>query len=105
MSVRQARAALAALPIGDEEVKHRAILVLSELATNAVLHAGAHFGVRLIYDRRSVRIEVQDSSTVLPAMSDGSTMSGRGLRIVAALSVSWGYELTDNGKVVWAEVE
>jgi anti-sigma regulatory factor (Ser/Thr protein kinase) len=104
MSVRQARAALAGLAIADEEVKQRALLVLSELATNAVLHAGVPFGLRLVYDRGSVRIEVEDPSTVVPAIAAATTMSGRGLRIVAALSARWGYEVSSNGKVVWAEV-
>lgn len=103
LSVREARAALAALPL-EGELKHKARLVLSELATNAVLHAGAPFVLRAWYDGHTLRLEVEDTSSRLPSLLQGGVMSGRGLHIVEALSQRWGAELRGDGKVVWAEV-
>lgn len=103
-SVRDARAALSALPL-DDELRQRATLVLSELATNAVLHAGSPFVVRVWSTGESVRLEVEDSSPRLPMITHESTMSGRGLSIVEALSRSWGAERRGTGKVVWADVD
>ena len=103
-SVRQARGALDGLALADDELKERAALVLSELATNALLHAGAPFVLTVRYDEKSVRIEVEDASAQMPLMAPGSTLSGRGLYIVAALSDAWGAERRGEGKVVWAEL-
>lgn len=102
-SVRQARAALGTLPL-DEALKERAALVLSELTTNAVLHAGVPFVVTVRFDDHSLRLEVEDASPQMPVMAGESTMSGRGLRIVEALSDSWGTEPKGAGKMVWAEL-
>lgn len=92
------------LPLNDE-LKQRAALVLSELATNAVLHAGTPFFVRVHHDGRSVRVEVEDASPALPDLAGESAMSGRGLRIVDAPATNWGSQRKAGGKVVWAELK
>lgn len=85
-----------------------AALVVSELATNAVLHARTPFEVRLRVGAGAVRIEVRDGSRRRPTVrnfSDAAT-SGRGLHVVQQLSEEWGVDAdTDGGgKTVWALV-
>lgn len=79
-------------------------LVVSELVTNAVVHAGS--GARLcaeVHDGR-LRLEVDDASPTPPAMRDGSVrVGGYGLRLVAALADDWGWTTTSCGKQVWSE--
>lgn len=85
-----------------------AALVVSELVTNAVLHARTPFEVRMKVDAVVIRIEVHDGTGRRPTMryfSDQAT-SGRGLRLVEALSDAWGVDpdVDGGGKTVWAEV-
>lgn len=81
-------------------------LMVSELATNAVLHAKASFDV--ILERVSdgmVRVEVRDFGRGTPRLCAGSpeAESGRGLRIVELLAQSWGVEDRPGGrgKTTW----
>jgi anti-sigma regulatory factor (Ser/Thr protein kinase) len=78
-------------------------VVLSELVTNAVLHARTEIELKLLYDG-DLRIEVSDASTTMPAPRGlaSSTSTGRGLHLVAAMATSWGYEPRGAGKSVWA---
>lgn len=83
---------------------HPAVLVASELATNAVKHAGTRFEV-VITAQETIRIEVIDQAPVPPAVADPG-MHRFGMRIVAQLSDRWGADQIDgNGKIVWAEVQ
>jgi anti-sigma regulatory factor (Ser/Thr protein kinase) len=81
-------------------------IVVSELATNAVLHARSDFTVSLSSDGRTVRLSVRDASPELPVVCDPSptSISGRGLVLVAALGATWGVEVVDEGKHVWVEL-
>jgi anti-sigma regulatory factor (Ser/Thr protein kinase) len=81
-----------------------ACLVVSELVTNAMIHAGTDIDVTLAEHRRSVRVAVRDHSHVRPVQQHGrSDEGGRGLGIVAELASSWGVlPHSDGGKVVWA---
>jgi hypothetical protein len=92
--------------LGHEELVDDAVLVASELATNAVLHAGGIVAVRVVPVPQGARIEVHDGTRVPPLMTGASTeaMTGRGLRLVAALSARWAAEPIDGGKSVWAEL-
>lgn len=79
---------------------HPAVLVASELATNAVRHARTRFEVA-ITGEESIRIEVIDQAPMPPAVTE----LGFGMRIVAQLSDCWGADqIEGNGKTVWAEV-
>jgi anti-sigma regulatory factor (Ser/Thr protein kinase) len=75
-------------------------LVLSELTSNAVVHACSPFSVTIRPEGSLVRISVQDTSPVRPALRDNGVMgtSGRGLRLVAALSDDWGVDVTADGR-------
>ena len=83
-----------------------AALVVSELATNAVLHAGTPFEVRVRIMGDVVRIEVHDGTRRRPAarLFSNEATSGRGLRLVEQLCRAWGVEVSEAGKTVWAEL-
>ncbi len=84
-------------------------LVVSELATNAVLHARSTFNVRLEGTGGGhVLLSVQDDGPPIPALVHAGTRStsGRGLHLVDALSHGWGVRpLMGSGKEVWASFE
>ncbi len=103
-TARDARAAVLALPMDDER-KERAVLIVSELAANAILHAGGVLSLQVQHDQRRVRVEVADASPVFPGPVKVSTMSGRGLQLIEALAAAWGAESRSWGKIVWAELE
>jgi anti-sigma regulatory factor (Ser/Thr protein kinase) len=90
-----------AILIGD------AALVLSELASNAVLHAGSAFSVAVRAQDATLRIAVEDSAPLLSGAHNGGLIPrpAHGLSLVAALSSRWGVEGTPGGKVVWAELD
>ena len=82
-------------------------VVLSELATNAVIHAGTDFTVRLSPSgRQDLRLSVTDGSTHMPRRAKGRhDTHGRGLRLIDALSAEWGAMLNGvEGKTVWARL-
>src|SRR3954454_15047412 len=80
-------------------------LVTSELVSNAIEHAMTPVTVRVMNDERRVRVEVSDSSSILPAVADlvADSSRGRGLHIVEALTDAWGIESSEDGKVIWFE--
>ncbi len=84
-----------------------ACLVVSELVTNAMIHAGTDIDLTVAEHRRSVRIAVRDQSQDLPVEQQvRSDENGRGLGIVAELSSAWGVlPHADGGKVVWAVLD
>jgi serine phosphatase RsbU (regulator of sigma subunit) len=92
--------------LGRDDLVDDAVLVASELATNAMLHGGGITAVRVSEVPAGVRIEVHDRRQVPPrmALDNPDAMTGRGLHLVAALSARWAAEPTDEGKIVWAEL-
>lgn len=85
------------------EVWEAAVLLTSELVTNAVVHAGTDVHLRIEMDRRQVRIEVGDGSSHLPRgrVARAHARGGRGLQMVERLSSSWGVDIATVGKTVW----
>ncbi len=93
--------------LGLQRLRDDACTVVSELATNAVLHARSDFTVTLVLHERHVRIAVADRSPSRPRPSrlrDQAATTGRGLHMVAALSSGWGIEGRQPGKVVWCDL-
>ena len=80
--------------------------VLTELATNAVIHAHTPFDIQLEFDGEVVRIVVVDSSVRPPIQRAyrPEATTGRGIALVEALTRSWGIEQRDDGKLVWCEL-
>jgi anti-sigma regulatory factor (Ser/Thr protein kinase) len=78
-------------------------VVLSELVTNAVVHAGGAVKIAVVCGGRRVRIEVHDNGSGRPHIPNPDSIpGGLGLHIVAQLSERWGSEPTSTGKLVWA---
>jgi anti-sigma regulatory factor (Ser/Thr protein kinase) len=89
--------------VAEVDLEHPAVLVASELATNAILHAATPYRVSM-HTNDVIRIEVSDESPEPPALAP-SPDRGWGLQLVDKLSAVWGAS-PFNGywKVVWAEV-
>lgn len=109
--VRQAREfvarSLGACPTADE-----AVLLTSEIATNAIMHTasgdGGHFTVTVYRAGTWARVEVRDAgSATKPATRTHGTEaeSGYGLGLVDLLASRWGYAGGARGRVVWFELE
>lgn len=106
-AARQARSwlrgALEGWPDGAVEV---AQLLLSELATNAVLHARTGFDVVAAVQPERARIGVEDLNRArpLPKRYREDAVTGRGMHLVATLADAWGMERRPGGKLVWFEI-
>ena len=82
-----------------------AALVVSELATNAVRHAGGAVQITVTHDTDHIRIEIHDHRSERPHLRAPSTEpGGLGLHIVDQLSRRWGSQATITGKLVWAVI-
>jgi len=81
-------------------------LVVSELVSNAVEHAGTMMTLRVARGTRHVHIAVRDGSSAEPVLNaaPGVTERGRGLLLVDAVALHWGWLPADDGKVVWASL-
>lgn len=82
-------------------------LVVSELVTNAVLHAGAGVLTLGLYVRGlRLVIDLHDGNPRPPVRrsADDDSEGGRGLVLVEAMSLSHGWTRTERGKRVWAEL-
>ena len=82
-------------------------LLVSELVTNAVLHARTDITVVLRASRKGVRVEVHDGSPVAPVVRhyEDEAMTGRGLSLVDDLAARWGVDRDNGGKAVWFELD
>jgi DNA-binding NarL/FixJ family response regulator len=82
-------------------------LLVSELVTNAVLHAGSDVEVMVRLTATAARIEVTDASAeaVAPREATADEAHGRGLALVESLARRWGVRpVPGGGKTVWFEV-
>ncbi len=117
-SVQQARHWVAETirELGRPELLETTELGVSELVTNAVLHADPPIEVRVRGTRLHPRVEVSDNSPEPPVMPTPSQTEtdpadldeklllvtyGRGLDIVSRCSDAWGAEIEDAGKTMW----
>ncbi len=85
----------------------RVALVVTELVTNSVKHAGASPELTLAWDGNTLRIDVFDTGRGRPVLQrpDATSTTGRGLALVAAVADRWGVDEHDAGKAVWAELD
>jgi anti-sigma regulatory factor (Ser/Thr protein kinase) len=96
--------------VGRPELSETAELAITELVTNAVLHAKPPMSLRVAGTFDHPRFEVADGSRVVPSVNprmtdDDELLStfGRGLGLVAMCALSWGVDVHDDGKIVWFE--
>jgi anti-sigma regulatory factor (Ser/Thr protein kinase) len=85
------------------EVVDDAVLLVSELVTNSVLHGGPPVVVAVDCDEATLQVRVRDGSPSLPARRDAASgdENGRGLALVAEMSADWGVDTEEDGKHVW----
>jgi serine/threonine-protein kinase RsbW len=97
--------------LDDCPATDEAVLCVSELAANAVLHTasgkGGAFEVIVQRGESSVRITVRDDgSHQTPAARtlDAISEDGRGLGMVALVADQWGQSGGENGRTIWFEI-
>jgi anti-sigma regulatory factor (Ser/Thr protein kinase) len=85
-----------------------ATLLVSELVTNAVRHAGTTLGITMTRETDYLRVAVSDGAVstwpklVEPTVDDEG---GRGLWLVDRLARAWGTSSGTDGKAVWFELD
>jgi anti-sigma regulatory factor (Ser/Thr protein kinase) len=91
---------------GAESALVDASVVVSELTTNAVLHAVSAFRVHLTRHEHGVRISVDDVGPARPEPRQATPedFGGRGMKLIQALTRGWGCDVLETGKTVWADV-
>ncbi|MDC0772320.1 SpoIIE family protein phosphatase [Streptomyces sp. HD] len=98
---------------GFADIVDDAVVLTSELVTNAVVHAGTSADVLCLRSDDGVRIEVADRYPEREIPLQGSPVNmgspdregGRGLQLCAALSGRWGVEYTPTHKQVWFQLD
>ena len=91
----------------EREVADIVELLISELVTNAILHAGSAVDVSVQRRSGRLRAEVADGSDKRPVARghDDTSTTGRGLELIEALATAWGVTPSAAGKVIWFEVD
>jgi anti-sigma regulatory factor (Ser/Thr protein kinase) len=87
----------------EGERRDEARLIVSELVTNAVVHARTPIELTITVRATRVRIEVTDFGVDRPQLWVGDE-GGRGIPIVEALSLEWGVVDLGSAKTVWCEL-
>ncbi|MBL3666914.1 SpoIIE family protein phosphatase [Streptomyces sp. M2CJ-2] len=98
---------------GFADVIDDAVVLTSELVTNAVVHAGTSADLLCLRSDDGVRIEVADRypEREVPLQGSAATMGspdregGRGLQLCAALADRWGVEYSPTYKTVWFQLD
>ncbi len=83
-------------------------LLVTELVSNGVRHAGTTLELVLSFDGGCLRIAVADGNPRLPMARPRQehTVGGWGLALVDSLSTEWGTDIDDaRGKTVWFEID
>jgi PAS domain S-box-containing protein len=95
-----------ALDHGQAESLEAAELAISEIVTNALVHAGTVMRLRILVADSGLRVELADGNPRLPHTRDfdPAAVTGRGLRLVGELVSRWGAFPAGDGKVVWFEI-
>ncbi|MFC6080445.1 ATP-binding protein [Sphaerisporangium aureirubrum] len=99
-----------AVPVSDDALLRLddAVLLLSEAATNSLVHTdSAIIGVTVVTEPNGdVRVEVSDQGAqtlpgIHPHPDDEPASSGRGIRLIRALSSRWGFAEQRSQSVLW----
>ena len=94
------------------DLRRDAVLIMSELAANAVEHAGTDFVITVFRRGRDLHLAVRDGDIRYPRLAAAAhggprlplVEGGRGLMLVHAVATGWGAMPAQGGKVVWATV-
>ena len=91
------------LSCGRDDLVDTALLLVSELVTNALLHAGTDIGVSAWLDDEGLHLGVADGSRHLPSRREYGPTSGtgRGLLMLESMVDEWGVTQRRDGKTVW----
>ena len=91
----------------DVETINAVELLVSELVTNAVVHAASEPQVDVHLSKQRLRVEVYDDDPNLPhrRTPDAVGPGGRGLLLLEQFANRWGADRRDDGKVVWFEID
>ena len=100
----------ALLPVWElPQLRETAELVVSELVTNAYLHAPGSdsFELEMVRRENGVRLALADGSSIRPMLRElgGEQPRGRGMALVTALTSGWGAEEHHGGKRVWVDLD
>ena len=95
--------------IGDTstiEFVRDAVLLTSELVTNAVVHAGGRSVLRARLLDGILRVELSDANRMVPQLNevDPARVGGRGLHLVDDVASRWGVTAQPRGKTIWFEL-
>lgn len=92
--------------LGHDVHAEVAALLVSELVTNAILHARSEIVLRVRDVDQRVRVEVGDASLAALVVRDfgREASTGRGLMLVESIADRWGSEVSPGGKTVWFEL-
>jgi two-component sensor histidine kinase len=81
------------------------LVLTSELVTNVIRHAHSPVQLDLEWQAETLRVEVRDGSSIIPAVAElANADGGFGLRLVDRLAADWGIRQLDDGKAVWFTV-
>jgi anti-sigma regulatory factor (Ser/Thr protein kinase) len=102
---RWVRETLDGSALSDQAVND-AVLMIDELVTNAVVHAGTPIVVVFEPTSSGYRCEVVDQHVdgPLPRLVDVTAGAGRGLRFVDFMATAWGVDRSERDTTVWVEV-
>jgi PAS domain S-box-containing protein len=94
------------LDSGRADLADTAVLLVSEIVTNALLHAGTDIGVTATLDDNGLHVGVSDGSRHLPSRREYGPTSGtgRGLLMLESMVDEWGVTQHRTGKTVWFHV-
>ena len=113
LQAHPASVAIARRAVGDtlrlarrEDLVEAAQLLVSEIVTNALVHAGTPIDFQASVGVTGLRVEVTDGSTQIPVPRTYGTTAGtgRGLWLLESLVDRWGTLTHDRGKTVWFEL-
>ena len=92
--------------VSDAEITDVVMLLVTELVTNAVVHARSPVRVQVLVTDHQVRVDVHDDAPQLPVRGRASqeALGGRGLLLLDRLADRWGATPALPGKTVWFEI-
>jgi anti-sigma regulatory factor (Ser/Thr protein kinase) len=90
----------------DSEMCDSAVLLTSEVVTNAILHGRGGIRIDVVADAVGVRVDIEDRGPGRPVVRplDPDAVHGRGMVIVAAAASTWGIERSFGAKTVWFQL-